>query len=45
MRRAFTFPARSVRTTLAVLGAWLLVLAVGGPLGAQFESVITNEPS
>ncbi|MCC6830850.1 MAG: MMPL family transporter [Thermoleophilia bacterium] len=45
MRRAFTFPARSARTTLVVLGAWLLVLAVGGPLGAKFESVITNEPS
>ncbi|MFN8123142.1 MAG: MMPL family transporter [Thermoleophilia bacterium] len=45
MQRIFTFPAKSLKTTLVVLGAWLLVLAVGGPLGAKFESVITNEPS
>lgn len=45
MQRLFTFPARSLRTTLIVLGAWLLILAVGAPLGAKFESVITNEPS
>jgi RND superfamily putative drug exporter len=28
-----------------VLGAWLLVLLGGAPLGARFESVITNSPS
>lgn len=45
MQRLLTFPAKSLRTTLIVLGAWLLILVGGGPLGAKFESVITNSPS
>ena len=37
MQRIFTFPAKSLKTTLVVLGAWLLVLAVGGDESAEFH--------
>lgn len=45
MQRILTFPARSILSTVAVLLAWLAILVAGAPLGAQFEDVITNEPS
>lgn len=45
MSRILTFPARSLLATLVVLGAWLAIVIGGAPLGAKFESVITNEPT
>ncbi|MEQ8833344.1 MAG: MMPL family transporter [Miltoncostaeaceae bacterium] len=45
IQRLLTFPARSLLATLVVLGAWLAIVGGGAPLGAKFESVITNEPT
>jgi RND superfamily putative drug exporter len=45
VQRILTFPARSILSTVVVLLAWLAILVAGAPLGAQFEDVITNEPS
>ncbi len=44
MGRIVTVAAGPRRKYLVLL-AWLVVLAVAAPLGARFESVITNEPS
>ena len=37
-------PASRRWTPLLVLGVWVLLLGALGPLGAKFESVISNEP-